>query len=158
MKSVEDRETNQDNAVEAYDFDASLATYDGWKGADIVGEPIENSVRRIKKWLKDGKKVVIFTARVWPLGTTDEKPAPKKSDFDDPEKYLRALYNWRRDCGDCMESARTSKKAIEDWCKKHLGQILPVTCVKTPQMVRIWDDRAVELHPNTGTPVNQSHN
>ena len=45
------------------DLDGTLAYYEGWDGGSI-GEPIEPMVRRVKKWLKEGKKVKIFTARM----------------------------------------------------------------------------------------------
>lgn len=46
------------------DFDGTLAKYTSWKGADHAGEPIKKMVDRVKRWLKAGKDVRIFTARV----------------------------------------------------------------------------------------------
>lgn len=40
--------------------------------------------------------------------------------------------------------------AIQAWCKEHLGQELPVTNRKDPEMTELWDDRAREVIPNTG--------
>jgi hypothetical protein len=45
------------------DLDGTLAKYDGWKGTGHIGEPIPKMVERVKKWLKEGKTVKIFTAR-----------------------------------------------------------------------------------------------
>lgn len=42
---------------------------------------------------------------------------------------------------------------IEDWCVRHVGQKLPVTCCKDYAMVELWDDRAVQIIPNTGMRV-----
>lgn len=39
---------------------------------------------------------------------------------------------------------------IEQWCLKHLGQVLPVTNVKDMQTRKIYDDRAVQVEHNTG--------
>jgi hypothetical protein len=39
---------------------------------------------------------------------------------------------------------------IQDWCRKHIGQVLPVTNVKDYGMIELWDDRAVQVIPNTG--------
>jgi hypothetical protein len=39
---------------------------------------------------------------------------------------------------------------IEAWCKKHLGEVIPVTAEKDFRMIQLWDDRAVQLIPNTG--------
>ena len=39
---------------------------------------------------------------------------------------------------------------IQDWCEQHIGQRLAVTCTKDYGMVELWDDRAVQVIPNTG--------
>ena len=39
---------------------------------------------------------------------------------------------------------------IDDWCQEHIGQLLGITCVKDMQMIELWDDRAVQVIPNTG--------
>lgn len=41
-------------------------------------------------------------------------------------------------------------EAIQEWCEVHIGQRLEVTNVKDYSMVELWDDRAVQLIPNTG--------
>lgn len=46
------------------DLDGTLARYDEWRGEDHIGAPIPAMVRRVKRWLQDGKEVRIFTARV----------------------------------------------------------------------------------------------
>lgn len=45
------------------DLDGTLAVYDGWKGADHIGEPVGAMLFRVKKLLDDKKDVRIFTAR-----------------------------------------------------------------------------------------------
>ncbi|HLN78421.1 MAG TPA: hypothetical protein VK204_15345 [Nocardioidaceae bacterium] len=40
--------------------------------------------------------------------------------------------------------------AIEGWCLKHLGAVLPITSEKDFAMVELWDDRCVQIIPNTG--------
>jgi GH24 family phage-related lysozyme (muramidase) len=47
----------------AVDLDATLAHYSHWKGPTKIGKPVPKMVERIHKWIKDGKKVIIFTAR-----------------------------------------------------------------------------------------------
>lgn len=42
------------------------------------------------------------------------------------------------------------------WCQQHLGRVLPVTCVKDYGMIELWDDRAVQVTPNTGVPLDPS--
>jgi hypothetical protein len=46
------------------DLDGTLAKYDGWKGIEHVGEPVLPMLNRVKQWIKEGKTVKIFTARV----------------------------------------------------------------------------------------------
>lgn len=46
------------------DLDGTLAFYDGWKGAQHIGNPIPEMVERVRAWLAAGKEVRIFTARV----------------------------------------------------------------------------------------------
>jgi hypothetical protein len=48
----------------AVDLDGTLAKYDGWKGIEHIGEPITPMVERVRFWCLEGRKVVIFTARV----------------------------------------------------------------------------------------------
>jgi len=39
---------------------------------------------------------------------------------------------------------------INEWTKKHFGVVIPVTNQKTFDIVELWDDRAVQVIPNTG--------
>ncbi len=43
--------------------------------------------------------------------------------------------------------------AIGAWCATHIGQPLAVTCQKDFGMIELWDDRCVQVEPNTGKPV-----
>ena len=45
------------------DLDGVLAMSIGWHGYSYIGEPIKPMLARVKKWIKQGKKVKIFTAR-----------------------------------------------------------------------------------------------
>lgn len=42
---------------------------------------------------------------------------------------------------------------IQAWCLENIGAVLPVTNQKDYSMVELWDDRAVQVIPNTGEPV-----
>lgn len=46
------------------DLDGTLAYYDEWRGIEHIGEPIPAMLERVKRWIKEGKEVRIFTARV----------------------------------------------------------------------------------------------
>lgn len=110
-----------DNGWIGVDLDGTLAVYEGWQGADHIGEPVPAMLERVKAWMREGKDVRIFTARIWHDGTS------------------------RRVC-----DSMAAKQAIQLWCEKHLGRALPSTCVKDYGMVELWDDRAVQIIPNTG--------
>lgn len=99
------------------DLDGTLAEYHGWKGITHIGKPIPKMLERVKQWLKEGRDVRIFTARVG--GAEREEALP----------------------------------IIENWCSWHLGQALPVTNKKDMQMIALWDDRCVQVVPNTGERV-----
>ena len=112
------------------DLDATLAYYDGFKGPEHIGDPVPAMVERVKKWLAEGREVRIFTARV---GCTD-------------------LIN-KDGTRDNAAFAAQARTAIEAWSLKHIGVKLPVTAVKDFGMVALWDDRCVQVQPNTGMPV-----
>ena len=42
---------------------------------------------------------------------------------------------------------------IKAWCVQHVGQELEVTATKDFAMIELWDDRAVQVIPNTGKRV-----
>ena len=104
------------------DLDGTLAQYSGWTGDPFqIGEPVPKMVERVKQWLREGKQVWIFTART----------SPEAVEFNDI-------------------LAQDIVQAISVWCLKHIGQALPVTYKKNPSMIELWDDRAVQVIPNTG--------
>lgn len=45
---------------------------------------------------------------------------------------------------------------IHEWCVEHIGVPLAVTNVKDYEMLELWDDRAVQVIPNTGEPIGKS--
>lgn len=106
------------------DLDGTLAEYDHWRGETHIGKPIPLMVERVKQWLASGKTVKIVTARV-STGTGD-----------------RAL-----------SAVATIRGAIERWCYEHIGVQIEVTCCKDFRMIELWDDRAVQVIPNTGERV-----
>lgn len=108
--------TNQEGYI-AVDLDGTLAKYDGWKGASVIGEPIKPMLNRVKQALEDGKKIKILTARA------------------------------------SGEGAKTAKNAIRQWCKKHIGQELPITATKDRDIIELWDDRAIQVKKNTGNKI-----
>lgn len=102
------------------DLDGTLAEYNGWVGPTHIGAPIPKMVARVKAWLAEGRDVKIFTARVYPGGRVSQAE-------------LDAVH-----------------RAISVWCDAHLGRAIPITYCKDYGMVELWDDRAVQIVPNTG--------
>lgn len=47
------------------------------------------------------------------------------------------------------------RDAIEAWCLEHVGQVLKITNVKDYSMIELWDDRSVQVIPNTGISLRQ---
>ena len=106
-----------------FDLDGTLATY-GQESYDpkFIGEPISDMIRILKAYLFCGQNCKIFTARVaTPGGTWIEK-----------------------------KDALEAEEIIKIWCKKHVGLELPVTCQKDQFMSHFYDDRAIQVEPNTG--------
>jgi len=107
----------------AVDLDGTLAVSHHGENYDgvTIGEPIPNMVGRVKAWLSQGREVRILTARV-----------------------------------SANSLARNNKPmcevvcAIEDWCIKHIGRALPITCEKCYNMEVLYDDRAIQVERNTG--------
>ena len=104
------------------DLDGTLAHYDGWVGPDHIGDPIPKMLERVKAWLAQGYEVRIFTARVGPVDLS-------LVGNDYPERV---------------------RGFIQDWTERHLGQRLEVTATKDFRMLELWDDRAIQILPNTG--------
>lgn len=108
------------------DLDCTLAEYHGWPDDGGVGKPIPKMVERVKQMLSEGRRVKIFTARVGPHPT------------------------------DTQESRARQLGIIQRWCLEHLGVVLEVTCTKDYGMVELWDDRCVQVVPNTGETLAES--
>ena len=98
-------------------------------------------------------------------GTLAEYHGYKDGEIGDPvEAMLDRVLGWLEDGQDVrIMTARVAddpdgsmKKSIEDWCLKHIGQVLPVTNEKDSGMIELWDDRAVQVVKNTGEPASDS--
>ena len=108
----------------AVDLDGTLAHYDGWKGTAHIGEPVPRMLARVKAWLAEGKDVRIFTARVSPVS-----------------------------CSINNEKVEDVRNRIFEWCHTHIGQAISITHEKDLSMIELWDDRCVQVIPNTGERV-----
>lgn len=126
------------------DLDGTLAHYDHWRGADHIGEPVPPMLARVKAWIDAGDDVQIFTARVFGAGMV-VPPVPLIEVYGSVEAM--------RCTGMQIDDAIVAAHYIQVWCQKHVGRVLPVTCMKDYGMIQLWDDRAVQVVPNTGVRV-----
>jgi hypothetical protein len=55
--------------------------------------------------------------------------------------------------GAVMRDVAMVRSYIEQWCERHIGQVLPVTNRKDYGLIEFWDDRCVQVIPNTGIAV-----
>lgn len=97
------------------DLDGTLAHDNKHTGPDGIGPAIPEMLTRVQNWLREGRRVKIFTARA---------AVPQQ---------IPGIRNWLRANG--------------------LPE-LEVTNMKDYAMIESWDDRAVEVVPNTGRPAN----
>lgn len=116
------------------DLDGTLAyyPYDYAAPPEFIGEPIPAMAIRVRKWLAEGKQVKIFTARVDGGVAALEAGLAEGAMFQDVERV---------------------KNIIQDWTEKHFGVRLPVTNQKDWGMIELWDDRCVQMVPNTGLTI-----
>lgn len=105
------------------DLDGTLSYYQpGGYRPGVIGRPIDPMVGRVRKWIAEGREVVIFTARLYKIpGKRGEAERVKKDEI-----------------------------AIYEWCRTYLGAVVPVTCQKLAHTDIIFDDRAIRVEHNTG--------
>jgi len=114
------------------DLDGTLAHYDKWVAWNVIGYPIPLMLERVKNWIAEGKTVKIFTARV---GIDQATCLVTSEEFD------RAAIT----------------KIIQSWCVANGLPPLEVTATKDYGMVELWDDRCIQVIPNTGRTLAEEH-
>ncbi len=115
------------------DLDGTLAHYENWEGPLHIGEPILKMAERVRCWISEGVDVRIFTARV------------SRTAVERNRKEGEKFYQLHLDI----------VKVIQDWTEKHFGKRLKVTCEKDFSMAELWDDRCVQVIPNTGISLKE---
>ena len=123
---------SETNSWVGVDLDGTLARWDGYVSWDHIGEPIMPMVHRVTKYLAEGQEVRIFTARVDGGLAAIAAGNPEGEHFRDVDRM---------------------KRVIEAWCLKHIGIVLPITNVKDYSMIRLYDDKCVQVEKNTGLVV-----
>jgi hypothetical protein len=107
------------------DFDGTLAEDTGWKGYRHIGNPVPKMVAKVKKWLADGDKVIVNTARLTLTGDSPYNPANEGLD----RAGVVTL--------------------IENWLEKNVGLALPITNEKRGYGY-MYDDWGRHIVRNTG--------
>jgi hypothetical protein len=127
------------------DLDGTLAEYYGWTKWNEFGAPIVPMQKRVMRWLAEGRTVKIVTARVG-------LPIVRHGDKGD-KRYINLMRTET-----CHKSGEKFSDydmvlAIQAWTSRYLGVALDVQCYKDLHMIELWDDRAVQVIPNTGMPL-----
>lgn len=126
------------------DLDATLAYYTRWVGVETIGPPVPKMVERVRRWLNAGREVRVMTARIYPYSHVIQTS-------EGSQYYLLNHPDATQE--DRCATARLAANCIQQWLKEHVGVVLPLTCVKDFAMIELWDDRAVQVLPNTGMSV-----
>ena len=108
----------------------------GWIGVDLDG-----TLAEYKQWQgasNIGKPIPLMLKRVkqWMAEGKDVKIFTARVSSNNPVK-------------------EESIMAIHKWCIEHIGQTLPVTAEKDYGMIELWDDRCVQVIPNTGVALQE---
>lgn len=107
------------------DLDGTLAeSLKDWRTYKDIGKPIPRMVRFVKKLLREGKRVKIYTARVSHVSS-----------------------------GGVTRKER--ERVIREWCRKHIGRELEITCEKDHLLDTIYDDRCFQMLKSTGITLNE---
>jgi hypothetical protein len=117
-----------DNETEEQRRDRQMSK--GWIGVDLDG--------------------TLATYNGWQGETHIGEPIPRM--VERVKKWLeegRDVRIFTARISDTRSLAKTAE-VIYDWCRKHLGQPLPITCMKDMKMIELWDDRCIQVVPNTG--------
>ncbi len=124
----------------AVDLDGTCFTYTEWVGWNVFGKPIKPMIDRMKQWVAEGRDVRIMTARVG-LPLRDRYSESTSIDIL-PRSRCRVT-------GQAFSDAMMIK-VIQDLLEKNGLPRLQVQCYKDVDMIEQWDDRAVQVVPNTG--------
>jgi hypothetical protein len=103
----------------------------GWIGVDLDG-----TLAEYYGWngglIGEPVPAMLDRVKAWLAGGTTVKIFTARACTGDPEEIAK----------------------IKAWCLLHIGQELEVTAVKDFAMFELWDDRCIQVIPNTGVPVN----
>lgn len=125
-----------------FDLDGTLAVYDGWKGIGHIGAPVAPMVALVRELHRRGEVVKVLTARVSPRPEPETVPNPYWENHwcvQDP-----VTQTW------AMKTPWTAREVIQEWCYRNIGFVPEITHEKDYAMLYLFDDRCVQVEPNTG--------
>ena len=105
----------------------------GWIGVDLDGTLAKSVKAQTGEEIGSPIPAMVQLVKLWLARGEDVR-------------IFTARVNPKHHQGDIVHARR----AIEAWCKRHLGQILPVTYEKDWNMVMLLDDRARQVERDTG--------
>lgn len=108
-----------------FDVDKTIAVDHGGTRGGVIGEPIKPLIRRMKYYLRTGRKVAIVTARVHP------------SEPDAAEQYA------------------TVRSFLKRNFTPAEGDAIDIRSDKDRHMIELFDDRAAQVIPNKGILVRE---
>lgn len=114
------------------DLDGTFAYYDEWMKWNVIGKPIPLMVKRVKEFLRMGLTVKVFTARV---------------------AYGRDVCKISRE----EFTREMMQQIIGEWTMQTVNKALESTAIKTNFCREIWDDRAIQVVPNTGRTLSEEY-
>ena len=102
----------------------------GWIGVDLDGTLAEYDYWRGEQHIGRPIPVMVERVREW------------LSEKQEVRIFTARAYN-------------CDVEPIKKWCLTHIGRVLPITCVKDPEMIELWDDRAVQVIRNKGITLQE---
>ena len=118
----------------AVDLDGTLAWYDDWETNEWkIGKQIPEMVARVRRWVDEGREVRILTARAGLTTARNDKDGQSAT----------------------VEYQQRQVALIEAWCLHVFGMKFEVTASKDFKMIEYWDDRCIQVVPNTGVPIRE---
>lgn len=111
----------------------------GWIGVDLDGTLAHYDQFRGHEHIGEPIMPMVERVKKWLAEGRDVRIFTARVGGTDAEAHRATLY-------------------IDEWAIEHIGQALPVTCRKDFQMIELWDDRCVQVMPNTGKTVTETHN
>lgn len=122
------------------DFDGVLVEWDP-KYLPDCGPPIVHGITLVRRLKAEGHEIRIFTARI--------QPSPDEQAWWDEANRLgfKTVEDW----------VKYQHQLVENFCIKHFGAPFKITACKDWRMITCYDDRCVQMVPNTGESLDERY-